>query len=62
MRCRLHIAADGHVAAVDVVESSGYTRLDRAAVEALLAWRFHPRRPDEPATILHQVTFRLEES
>ena len=62
VRCRLHIAADGHVVSVDVVETSGYPRLDRAAVDALLSWRFFPRRVDEPKTILHQVTFRLEES
>jgi len=61
--CRLHIAIDGTVERVEVVESSGSTRLDQAAREALVTWRFEPRREDgvaAPGTHLHRVTFRLD--
>lgn len=64
VRCRLHVSARGAVEAVDVVQSSGHPRLDHAAVDALGRWRLSPRRIDGrpvPATILHQVTFRLSE-
>ena len=61
--CRLHISARGTVTAVDVVETSGHARLDDAAKEALLRWRFRPRseggRPVE-TTLQHRVVFRLE--
>jgi protein TonB len=62
--CRLHLALDGRVTAVDVVESSGFPRLDEAASAALADWRFEPRREDGravAATLLHRVTFRLRE-
>ena len=62
VRCRLHVAADGAVTRVDVVESSGHRRLDRAAVAALLLWRFEPASASEaPWTLLHPVTFLLED-
>ncbi|NOT29528.1 MAG: TonB family protein [Planctomycetes bacterium] len=60
--CRLHVGADGRVSEVEVVESSGHERLDRAATETLVGWRFEPRREDGrpvAARILHRVTFRL---
>jgi protein TonB len=41
---RLHVGADGRVEDVDVLRSSGYAVLDRAAVEAAEAWRFAPAR------------------
>ena len=50
---------------VEVARSSGHARLDDAAVAALLCWRFAPRREDGRAsatTILHPVTFVLEEA
>jgi len=59
---RLSISARGGVASVEVVESSGHPRLDRAARDALLAWRFEPATlAGEPiaSTLLHPVTFRL---
>ena len=61
--CRLHISEAGVVSQVEVARSSGFERLDRAATEALSHWRFEPRRSDGrpvPATLLHQVTFRLQ--
>ncbi len=60
--CRLHLAVDGSVVEVEIVESSGHERLDQAASAALAGWRFEPRREDgQPvaALILHRVTFRL---
>jgi protein TonB len=38
----VHVAPDGRTAAVDVVESSGYLLLDRAAHDAVAKWRFRP--------------------
>ncbi len=38
----VHVAPDGRAAAVDVVESSGYLLLDRAAHDAVAKWRFRP--------------------
>ncbi len=62
--CRLHVGADGRVRRVEVVESSGHERLDRAAAETLSDWQFEPRREDGRAVdarVLHRVTFRLRE-
>jgi protein TonB len=39
---RMHIAADGGVDSVVVLETSGYPRLDGAARAALAKWRFTP--------------------
>lgn len=61
--CRIHIRADGTVERVEVVESSGFERLDEAAREGLLVWRFDPRREDGTAVAearLHRITFRLD--
>jgi protein TonB len=61
--CRIHVAADGLVTSVEVVESSGHERLDRAATEAIRTWRFAPRRVDGRSvatSIVHRVTFRLD--
>jgi protein TonB len=61
--CRLHVSARGKVTAVDVVESSGFERLDEAARTTLLGWSFEPRKQDGASvasTLLHRVTFRLE--
>ena len=62
-RCRLYVAADGRVSRVEILESSGYDRLDEAARKALLQWRFRPRTEDGvavPDEIDHPVSFRLE--
>lgn len=59
---RLELDHEGRVARVEIVESSGFTRLDRAAQETLSGWRFEPRREDGRAvasSVLHRVTFRL---
>ena len=38
----IHVSEAGLAAGVDVVESSGITSLDQAAVVAVRKWRFHP--------------------
>ena len=38
----LHVAPSGQVAGVDVARSSGYPRLDLAARDAVMRWRFLP--------------------
>lgn len=41
---RLHVRADGAVAATMLVESSGYDALDHAALRAAAGYRFEPAR------------------
>ncbi len=43
---RLHIAIDGHVSSIDVLESSGYRSLDEAARTRLATWHFKPAMQD----------------
>lgn len=57
---RIEVAPTGTVEGVEVVQSSGYARLDEAALDAARLWRFPPwtgqsARP----SILHRVVFRL---
>jgi protein TonB len=61
---RIHIAADGRVLDVELIESSGHERLDRAALTAVRTWSFHPATRDGVRvadSLLHRVTFRIEE-
>ena len=61
--CRLSLSTEGRVTGVEVLETSGFERLDEAAREGLKGWRFQPRRIDgKPVegTVLHRVTFRLD--
>ncbi len=44
VRVRLLVKADGSVAGVDILASSGDSELDRAAVAAVSRWRFDPAR------------------
>jgi protein TonB len=60
--CRLHVTAEGTVSEVEIVESSGHPRLDEAAREGLLRWRFAPGVEGGravPSTLLHPVEFVL---
>jgi protein TonB len=46
---RVHVTADGDADEVEIRTSSGYDRLDRAAIEAVRRWKFAPaRRGAEP--------------
>ncbi|MDN5871713.1 MAG: energy transducer TonB [Nitrococcus sp.] len=59
---RVHITADGSVDQIEVERSSGYERLDQAALEAVRDWRFAPaRRGDEPvgAWVLVPIHFKM---
>ena len=47
VRLRIHVAADGHVTAVEVIASSGYADLDNEARKAIFTWRFQPGRRDD---------------
>lgn len=61
---RIHVSASGRVLDVELVESSGHELLDQTALSAARAWRFHPATQDGvpmAASLLHRVTFRLEE-
>ena len=49
---------------VELVESTGHARLDRAALTAVRTWSFHPATRDGVRvadSLLHRMTFRIEE-
>ena len=49
VRLSVYILADGRVGDIRLKQSSGYPRLDQAAIEAVRRWRYLPaRRGDEP--------------
>ncbi len=57
----VEVRADGRVASVTVAESSGYVILDRAAVDAVRAWRFEPaQRLGEPVDDLVRLPVRFQ--
>ena len=59
---RVLVDSDGTPAKVELRESSGYHRLDQAAVAAIRRWRFVPaRRGDQPvdAWVLVPIAFNL---
>ena len=60
---RIHVGADGHVSGVDLLESSGFERLDQAALEGVRKWRFDPQLREGQAvagTFDHRIVFVLE--
>lgn len=60
---RVQVRADGTPAEVEINRSSGFFRLDRAALEAVRKWRFVPaQQGDAPvaASVLVPVSFTLE--
>jgi protein TonB len=60
---RVQVDASGQVAGIDIHESSGYERLDKAALAAVRRWRFEPARlGDRPVAgvALVPITFQLE--
>lgn len=59
----LVIEPDGTVSDLRVLESSGYPRLDKAALEAVQTWRYHPAtRGGKPIRMryVQEITFRLD--
>jgi protein TonB len=60
---RVRVLEDGHVAAVQIKESSGYQILDGTATKAVWTWQFAPALADGrpvPSWVLVPVTFRLQ--
>lgn len=61
---RVSVDSGGRPTAVAVARTSGYGRLDRAAVAAIRQWRFAPARAggrDVAGTVEVPVTFRLSD-
>ncbi|HVS18664.1 MAG TPA: TonB family protein [Planctomycetota bacterium] len=59
----LEVDAAGRVVAVHMLESSGFERLDEAARQTVLAWRFEPALRDGepvPERFRHRIQFVLE--
>ena len=60
---RVRVTADGRPREIQIAESSGHTRLDRAALDAVSRWRFEPARDGDRAVdswVRVPVAFRLE--
>lgn len=60
----VHVLADGSVGEVRLRHSSGYTRLDQAAIKAVRVWRYVPaRRSDLPISYWYAqpVVFALDD-
>lgn len=66
--CRLSLDSQGRVIGIQILESSGHARLDAAAREALMKWRFGLAQEQEqasqvlPAEVDHTVQFRLRDA
>lgn len=59
---RVYVQADGSAGQVEVRESSGFERLDRAARETVARWRFVPARQGDKAVaawVLVPISFSL---
>lgn len=62
---RVHVEPDGRPSSVELRDSSGYGRLDDAAMRAVRGWRFVPaKRGDQPvaAWVLVPINFTLKNS
>jgi protein TonB len=57
---RLAIDTEGRVTLVELAESSGFRRLDQAAMSAAPTWRFEVPPDGPPDSFEHTVHFRLE--
>ncbi|MEE2023089.1 energy transducer TonB [Alkalimonas mucilaginosa] len=59
----LLIEADGQISELAVLQSSGFPRLDQAALEAVKQWRFEPARQGDTAIAYRYqqpITFQLQ--
>ena len=56
----IHVAADGHVTAIDVLASSGYADLDNEARKAIFTWRFQPGRRSDGTPMASTVEKIIE--
>lgn len=60
---RVYVGADGLAEKVEIKDSSGFTRLDTAARDTVVRWRFVPARRGEQtvaAWVLVPIVFNLE--
>lgn len=58
---RVFVSADGRAERIEIKDSSGFERLDLAAREAVVGWRFVPaRRGEEPINAWVQVPILFE--
>ena len=60
--CSIVVAADGHVASVTLLESTGHDALDQAIEVAVATWRFEPGTEDGAPVameVLKRFVFRL---
>ncbi len=59
MRVRVHIDANGAVAKVDIIKSSGSEGADQAVIVALYQWWFEPARDSSGHAIPSEATFPI---
>ncbi|GAA4402241.1 energy transducer TonB [Quisquiliibacterium transsilvanicum] len=62
---RVHVEPDGRASSVELRDSSGFGRLDDAALRAVRGWRFVPARRGEQAVaawVLVPINFTLKNS
>lgn len=62
---RVQVSAQGQALQVELAQSSGFSRLDQAAQEAVRRWRFIPARQGEQAVeawVIVPVNFKLASS
>jgi len=60
---RVYVTMDGRAEKIELKTSSGYSRLDNAALEAVRQWRFVPAKQGEQAVagwVVVPVDFRLD--
>lgn len=56
---KLFIGSDGKTTAIEVVQSSGYSALDEAALSAVKNWRFGGNKTGGVVSVLLPISFKL---
>lgn len=62
VRLRVHVDTAGHAQQIEVYRSSGFPRLDQAALDTVKQWRFVPARQGDqpiPAWVIVPIQFSL---
>lgn len=61
VRLRAYVGTDGRASSITVMRSSGFPRLDQAAVESVYRWRFAPgTRDGQPIPMWTEVPVRFQ--